>query len=67
MRRELRIVRDDRVVGAVSDDDGEPVFEDAADTVFAHLRQLRGDAVAAAELLRDGWSNGYLYLADAES
>ena len=67
MRRELRIVRTDEVVGAVSDDGAEPVFEDAAVTVFARLREQRGDALAAAELLRDGWSNGYLYLADDES
>ncbi len=65
VRRELRQVVTDAVLGAVEvGEDGAPVFEGAAGAIFGRLRARRGDVLAATELLRDGWSNGYLYLAE---
>jgi hypothetical protein len=62
MRRELRSVRTEEVLGAVTD--GPEPFEGAAADVLSGLRRQLGDAEAAARVLRDGWSNGYLYLAE---
>lgn len=65
--RELRVVATEKRVGAVSLVDGEAVFEQAAQTTFAGLRRFYDDDVKLVELLlKDGWSNGYLYLADEQ-
>jgi hypothetical protein len=63
-RRELRVVATEQVRGAVIiTDDGNPVFEGSASRVLESFRRRLGDAKAAAVLLDEGWSNGYLYLA----
>lgn len=69
MRRELRVVATEAVVGAVEVDDrgGVPTFDGAAGPVFERMREREGAGPLAARLLADGWSNGYLYLADAIS
>lgn len=66
-RRELRIVATEQVVGAVAvADNGTGQFEQSAQRVFAGMRGRAGDDLALAKaLIADGWSNGYLYLADA--
>jgi hypothetical protein len=63
MRRELRSVRTEEVLGAV-DDHAEPVFQGSAGNVLSAMRRKIGDAATAREVMRDGWSNGYLYFAD---
>jgi hypothetical protein len=66
-RRELRVVATEKVVGAVvAADDGTVAFEEFAGDVFSGLRRRLGDAETARRLLDDGWSNGYLYLTDAQ-
>lgn len=66
VRRELRTVQGDRVVGAVEVlDGGRSRFDGQAAEVFARLRARLGDDQAAHSLLAEGWSNGYLYLAEA--
>lgn len=63
MRRELRVVATEQVVGFVAVDEDGARFENAAVEVFGHLRAKLGHAEAARQLLAEGWSNGYLYLA----
>lgn len=62
-KRELRIVRDETVVGAVVVDGDTAQFEGQARDVFARMCHQLGDHAAAQRLITDGWSNGYLYLA----
>lgn len=66
MRRELRSVRTEAVLGAV-DDDRTPPFEGAAEEALGRLRQQLGDAQTVKQVLAGGWSNGYLYFAEATS
>lgn len=63
MRRELRSVRDERVLGAVDDTLVVP-FVGAAGDVLSGVRRERGDAEAVRQVIADGWSNGYLYFAE---
>lgn len=64
MRRELRAVSDDKVLGAViANPDGTFTFERAALDVFKGMRRRMSDDKLGPLLLADGWSNGYLYLA----
>ena len=61
-RRELRSVRTDDRVGSVSlTDDGKILFTGGARDLF---QKMKDDIPAITELLDEGWSNGYLYLAD---
>jgi hypothetical protein len=62
--RDLKIVETDKKIGSVSiDGSGRAKFIDAADKIFAAARWRAGSGEkAAADLLRHGWSNGYLYL-----
>lgn len=62
MRRELRSVATEAVVGAVDDRLAEP-FEGAAATSLAGLRREVGDARALELVMVEGWSNAYLYFA----
>lgn len=64
MRRELRAVRDEAVYGAV-DTNRDPVYEGIAGEVLGVLRRQLGDARAIESVMADGWSNGYLYFAEA--
>lgn len=64
VRRELRAVGSDRALGAV-DTAGSPTFEGSAATVLASLRRRLGDERVAADVIANGWSNGYLYFAEA--
>lgn len=63
-RRELRVAANELVVGAVVLDDTGPQFIEYADRTFARLRTQLGDLETATALLDEGWSNGYIYLAD---
>lgn len=63
MRRELRSVRTERVVGAVELEGAVARFEGHAGEVLASMRRRFGDRQAAEMVMRDGWSNGYLYFA----
>ena len=60
MRRELRSVATEEIVGAVDDAKGPP-FEGAAGVVLGGLRREMGDVKASETVLAEGWSNGYLY------
>ena len=63
-RRELRVVSDEKVLGAViANPDGTFVFERVAQEVFKGMRRRMSDDKLGPLLLADGWSNGYLYLA----
>lgn len=63
-RRELRAVDGDTVLGAVELVDGRATFDRYAEQVFGPLRtRIDHDEELAAGLIRDGWSNGKLYLA----
>lgn len=63
-RRELRIVKDERVIGAVVvTPDGTAEFEGRAASVLQPMRRRFGDREAARQLMTDGWANGYIYLA----
>lgn len=65
MKRELRTVAADRVVGAVIRDARGIRWEGAAKNLLRGERLRSGDAKVAADLLARGWSNGYVYLAAA--
>jgi hypothetical protein len=67
MRRELLGVDSDGgSAGWVELVNGVGTYAGAAATVFATLRGIVGDDTLAAGLIRDGWSNGYLYLGPPE-
>lgn len=67
MRRDLRSVRTENVLGAVIvSDNGTITYEGAAEDVLSGVvRRLGKDA--GEVLMADGWSNGYLYLAPEAS
>lgn len=62
MRRELRSVSTEKVLGVVDDSKTPPLDAGATAVLRGVVRQFGDGAVEA--LLRDGWSNGYLYLAE---
>jgi len=65
MTRGLRVVTTERPAGSLTvDQDGTPHFEGAADGVLRSQRHREGDKVIAQQIMRDGWSNGYLYFAE---
>jgi hypothetical protein len=68
-RRELRNVRTEARLGSVGlTDEGEAFFTGNAKDVFAAmLKRGKSDEEVVKQLLRDGWSNGYLYLAEGKS
>lgn len=61
MKRELRIVEGDKVVGALVVNGKDVRFEGAADGILRAQRLRLGDAKVAAQIMDGGWSNGYLY------
>jgi hypothetical protein len=63
VRRELRSVATESIVGAVDDGAPEP-FEGQAAKVLGWMRRTLGDTETIRQVLADGWSNGYLYFAD---
>ncbi|HEX6970227.1 MAG TPA: hypothetical protein VF174_15640 [Micromonosporaceae bacterium] len=60
---ELRAVGSDKVVGTVEFEDGVLTLAGAAGDAFAALRRHLGDQRLGEDLVANGWSNGYLYLA----
>lgn len=64
MRRELRSVRDEALLGSVVVLDGVLTLEGAALNVLGKTVERLGPD-AGKILMADGWSNGYLYLAEA--
>lgn len=64
MRRQLRSTQTGKIVGIVDDAETSP-FEGAAGDVLAGLRNEVGDAETVKIVMRDGWSNGWLYFDDA--
>lgn len=62
--RELRTVNGDKVIGTVDIRAGEADFTGKADETFTAIRRMKGELAAARELLKNGWSNGYVYLSD---
>lgn len=64
--RKLLVASTDKPVGSVTVTNGKLSFQGEAGDVFAGLRTRLGDEKLAATLINDGWSNGYLYLADEE-
>lgn len=61
MRRNLRSVRADTVLGAVVVDDAGKRFEGSAASVLGGMRGELGDAATVDRVMAEGWSNGYLY------
>lgn len=64
--RQLRAVSDEKVLGTVDYVDGALVFTGGAEEVFAGLRSRLTDEQLGPDLMENGWSNGYLYLAEPE-
>ena len=65
--RELRNVQTERVLGLVLYANGRLSFEGGADAIFRRMVSMHGERVVGEELMANGWSNGYLYLAPARS
>lgn len=63
MRRELRLMADQQPLGWVDDSRTPPLDPVAADVLSGPIRDV-GEAQAVRNVLRDGWSNGYLYFAE---
>lgn len=63
MRRELRSVRTEELLGSVVVLDGVVTLEGGALDVLAKTVERLGPD-AGKILMADGWSNGYLYLAE---
>ncbi len=63
VRRELRVVKTDSMVGAVDDALPDP-FEGHAGRVLGWMRRTFGDAETVRQVMADGWSNGYVYFAE---
>lgn len=71
MRRELRTVDGDRVIGAVVVTRGAGAtgytLEGAARVVLRRLAERLGsEGAAARNVMADGWSNGALYFGNLE-
>lgn len=66
MRRELRSVRDEKVLGAVILDGAHLTLEGGAQNVLSKTVERMGPD-AGRILMAEGWSNGYLYLAPEEA
>jgi hypothetical protein len=68
--RKLQDVRTKKTTGTVGiKDDGKPFFTgmaSGADGTFAGMIRRKGEAATIKDLLANGWSNGYLYLAEEE-
>lgn len=64
---ELRSVATQQVVGTVEYANDVLTLTGAAKEVFAELRRMAGDDRLGSELVANGWSNGYLYLAQIEN
>jgi len=63
--RELRSVRTEQRLGAVDDTlQGADAFTGSAGDVLSGMRRRLGDAETVRQVMRDGWSNGYLYFSD---
>lgn len=68
MMRVLRSVSTEENLGAVIvAADGTVTFDRAAGNVLGAMRRQLGDEVAARTVMAEGWSNGYLYLAEPSS
>lgn len=66
-RRKLLTVATDKTMGEVVVDNGKISFKGDIEDIFSGLRQRLGsDAALARTLMKDGWSNGYLYLGEKE-
>jgi hypothetical protein len=65
MRRELRSVSTEQVLGAVVLDGAALTLEGGAQNVLARTVERFG-ADAGKILMDEGWSNGYLYLGPAQ-
>ena len=60
---ELRSAANDDVLGTVTHADGLLTFTAAAEYVFAQLRTILGNERLWQDLADNGWSNGWLYVA----
>lgn len=65
MRRELRVVATEQVVGAAVRDLDGARLEGNAVNILRKQRLQRGDAAVIDDILGNGWSNGYVYFAEA--
>lgn len=70
MRRELKAIDGDEVVGAVVVTRAAGAvgysFEGAARAVLRRLIERLGEGAAARNVMADGWSNGALYFGNLE-
>lgn len=66
MRRELRAVSSGEVRGAIDDTRPDP-FEGLARDALSTMRRQFGDRETVSRVMREGWSNGYLYFAEPRS
>lgn len=64
MKRELRSVRTDEVLGAIVVENGIRSFEGRAAEVLSSFRRRVGDDTTVDVVMVEGWSNGYLYFAE---
>jgi hypothetical protein len=53
-------------IGTVTWDGETLTLDGAAEGVFDNLRDFMGDDALGETLIREGWSNGYLWLGDPE-
>lgn len=65
MRRELRVVKTEEPVGAVVRDVAGARLEGNATNILRKQRHQLGDAAVIDDILANGWSNGYVYFAEA--
>ncbi len=63
MRRELRVVDTEKALGSVVYENGTLTWDGPGEFPMPGLRHRLGDQALGDQLMRDGWSNGYLYLA----
>jgi hypothetical protein len=67
MKRELRIVSTQQPIGELEiDAKGKPHFRKRAETALAGMRRKLGDEETAKQVMKGGWSNGYIYFADPQ-
>lgn len=64
MRRELKSVRTEEVLGSVVATGDWRDFTGTAGNVLSALRRRLGDDKAVDLVMDEGWSNGYLYFGD---